>query len=271
MITSPTISKSFNSTFNGCVSMKEFKYNDGLWTKQGNQYPSMFSGCVSLETMPDVFDTTTTAGSNSGMNQMFSGCISLEKAPMMDLSKTQNLASIFSGCTSLKIVPSYTIGVAANNQIASFFSNCSSLVEIPDFVFNQNINNASACFYFCTSLVKAPNWNLSSCANVNQMFNGCSVLASVPEYNLAAVTSATNSLNLFSSCSQLQKGKTIGLKYAVTYLNCKLSASALVDIFNGLGIAAGAQSITITGNWGASLLTPIERAIATGKGWTIVG
>jgi hypothetical protein len=49
-----------------------------------------------------------------------------------------------------------------------------------------------------------------------------------------------------------------------------LSAPELVEIFNNLVTTTG-QTITISGNWGASLLTPAERAIATGKGWTITG
>jgi hypothetical protein len=50
----------------------------------------------------------------------------------------------------------------------------------------------------------------------------------------------------------------------------RLGAVELVEIFNNLATVVG-QTITISGNWGASLLTAPERAIATGKGWVLVG
>ena len=50
-----------------------------------------------------------------------------------------------------------------------------------------------------------------------------------------------------------------------------LGRTELVEIFNNLGTASGAQTIVITNCLGAAALTAPERAIATGKGWTITG
>jgi hypothetical protein len=50
----------------------------------------------------------------------------------------------------------------------------------------------------------------------------------------------------------------------------RLGQAELVEIFNNLATVSG-QTITISGNWGASLLTAGERAIAINKGWTIAG
>lgn len=268
IITSPTLTKNFASIFQGCVSLKTFEYNTDFWTKQSSSYASMFSGCTSLETIPDSIDTSGTI-TVTGNNSMFLSCVSLEKAPMMDLSKSQNIQSIFNGCASLKTVPSYTLGTAAQTGLNSAFTNCFLLTEIGTWTFTQNILNTAGTFQGCASLVKAPDWNLSFATSVATMFSGCTNLASIPEYNLAGVTSVTT--NMFLNCYQLQKGKTTGLRYTITYQNCKLSRTALVDIFNGLGTAVGTQSITITSNYGAASLTAGERAIATGKGWTIVG
>jgi hypothetical protein len=49
-----------------------------------------------------------------------------------------------------------------------------------------------------------------------------------------------------------------------------LGQAALVQVFNDLPSVVG-KTINITSSTGAALLTPAERAIATGKGWTIVG
>jgi hypothetical protein len=48
-----------------------------------------------------------------------------------------------------------------------------------------------------------------------------------------------------------------------------LSQANIVTIFTNLGTAAGAQTITVSSNPGYAGLTAGERAIATGKGWTI--
>jgi len=50
----------------------------------------------------------------------------------------------------------------------------------------------------------------------------------------------------------------------------KLGQAALVQVFNDLPTIT-AKTIDITGCSGASSLTAGERAIATGKGWTITG
>ncbi len=49
-----------------------------------------------------------------------------------------------------------------------------------------------------------------------------------------------------------------------------LGQAALVQVFNDLPTIVS-KTINITDNPGAALLTAPERAIATGKGWTIVG
>jgi hypothetical protein len=74
---------------------------------------------------------------------------------------------------------------------------------------------------------------------------------------------------MFNNCNSLAKAKLIGTKYNISYANCKLSANELVEIFNGLATVVG-QTITISGNWGASLLTQQQKDIAINKGWSII-
>jgi hypothetical protein len=54
----------------------------------------------------------------------------------------------------------------------------------------------------------------------------------------------------------------------ISYTN--LNQAALVQVFNDLPTVT-AKTINITGALGAAALTAPERAIATGKGWTIIG
>jgi hypothetical protein len=48
-----------------------------------------------------------------------------------------------------------------------------------------------------------------------------------------------------------------------------LSRTAILDIFNGLASGVTSKTITVSGNPGFGALSVAERAIATGKGWTI--
>ena len=59
----------------------------------------------------------------------------------------------------------------------------------------------------------------------------------------------------------------------VALQNCQLSKDALVEIFTNLvdRTATTSATIDITGNWGASALTSVDRAIATNKNYVITG
>jgi len=73
---------------------------------------------------------------------------------------------------------------------------------------------------------------------------------------------------MFSSCYSLGAAPIQGTVIDHSFASCKLSRDELVAIFQGLGTVTG-KTITITGNWGIAALSAADRAIATGKGWTI--
>lgn len=263
IITNASLTKVFASMFNGCTSLREFvPFN----TMQASTYASMFLSCSALEILPATIDTSGTV-TNVQFNSMFQNCHSMEKAPMMDLSKGTNCSNLFGSCWSVTEFPSYDFSSATS--LTSAFGTCLSLRELPVMTIGTGITSFNTTFTTCHNLVKAPNWNLQNATDVTNMFNGCTSLVEAPNYNLSAVTNT--SPFMFGGCSNLIKGVTTGMRYSITYNNCKLSRQAIVDIFNGLGTAVGTQTIRIDGNYGASSLTSGERAIATGKGWTIVG
>ena len=101
--------------------------------------------------------------------------------------------------------------------------------------------------------------------NFTSMFQNCSSLQTVPLLNTAA---GTNFGSMFQGCPSLQSVKITGAKYAIDYSNCMLSSAALDNIYTNLGTASGAQTITVTGNWGTAGDDP---SIATAKGWTVAG
>lgn len=263
MITSAVLTKSFQNIFANCGSMLEFvDFN----TQQATSYATMFQNCYSLKTLPGTINLSGTVPIVT--NNMFQNCYSIQQAPNLDLSKSTNVGTMFANCQNMESVPAYTILVATS--MTSMFSSCFSLISVGSFIFGAtNMKGFNSTFSSCASLTETPNWNLSQATDVTNMFNGCVSLRKTQNYNLALVTA--NPTTMYGTCANLIVGATTGLTRTISYIGCKLSRQALIDIFNGLGTAAGAQTITITNNWGAALLTAPERAIATGKGWTIVG
>lgn len=263
IITSTVLTKTFSAMFSGCTSMIEFVNFD---TMQASTYANMFLSCSALVVVPTTIDTSGSI-SNVAFNGMFQNCYNLEMTPMMDLSKGANCSSMFASCWSITEFPAYDF--SSVTSLTSTFSGCTALKRLPVMTIGTSVTSFNSCFSGCTSLEEVPNWNLQNSTDVTNMFNGCSNLRKVTAYNLSTVTIA--SANMFSNNLSLVQSNVTGMRYTHSYVNCKLSRTELVNIFNNLGTAVSAQTITITGNYGASALTALERAIATGKGWTIVG
>jgi len=99
------------------------------------------------------------------------------------------------------------------------------------------------------------------------MFSGCYNLTSVPELITTSVTSLSNFSGMFGSCANLTSIKAKNFNFTFSVASCKLSATALNEIYTNLPTATG-QTITVTGNYGVAT---DDTTIATAKGWTVTG
>jgi hypothetical protein len=194
---------------------------------------------------------------------MFTGCSSLKKIPFFDMSGCTNLSSFCNGCSSLLEVPLYNTALVTD--MSSAFASCGSLTQFPAITTSSCVN-FNSMFLACVRLNSVPMLNTSLATSVTSMFSSCQSLQSIPILDFSLVTTTTN---IFSATAGLSKGRTNGLRFAISYATMCLSTNAIIDIFNGLGIASGAQTIIISSNFGFAGLTPSNLAIATGKGWTI--
>ena len=125
--------------------------------------------------------------------------------------------------------------------------------------------NFGNMFQNCYSLQSVPLFNTANGTNFASMFQFCSSLQSVPLFNTA---NGTNFPAMFQNCYSLQSAALNGTRYSIDYSNAMLSPAELDAIYTALGTAAGAQTITVTGNWGTAGDDP---SIATAKGWTVAG
>ena len=111
----------------------------------------------------------------------------------------------------------------------------------------------------------------SAVTNMSYMFNNCYSLTAIPALDTSAVTNMSNMFRYCYALTSIALDNTVTgwAGCAVSLQDCSLSHAAIVAFFNSLPTITSAKAITLTGNPGLSELTDAEKAIATGKGWTL--
>ena len=96
-----------------------------------NCYFSMFSGCTSLTTAPELPATTL---ADRCYVYMFSGCTSLTAAPVLPATTLADSCYefMFQGCTSLTAAPELPATTLTYNCYYNMFSDCISLTTAPE-------------------------------------------------------------------------------------------------------------------------------------------
>ena len=291
----------FSAMFGFCVSLEEAPFmNTGSATNTSNMFgscyslkvvpnynlasttnvTSMFDSCFSLTTYPAFTMGTST-------NSMFLNCTGLIDAPTLNTPNVLDMTSMYSGCSQLKSIALFNTIKVTN--FTSMFLNCRNLETIP--LFNTVAGtNFTSFLQGCGTITSIPSLNTPAATTMTNMFNGCGALMELPGLSASNVTIVTqmlsNCVNLkqlpafnlpvcttftswISNISTITKSNITGTTRTHSYTGNSLSQTSIVTIFNNLGIASGAQTLVTSGNPGYLSLTPAERTIATGKGWTI--
>jgi surface protein len=244
------------SMFAVCLSLQTVPlFNTSVVTDMS----SMFSSCNALQTVP-LFNTAAV----TNMSNMFNSCSSLQTVPLFNTSAVTNIVAMFSSCNALQTVPLFN--TAAVTSMSGMFQNCFSLKTVP--LFNTSVvTDMSTMFNGCNALQTVPLFNTAAVTNMSNMFNSCNSLAAVPALTTTAVTSSGSFASMFNICNSLARIEAKDFRFTFSVASCKLSATALNEIYTNLPVAVG-QTITVTGNYGAATDDP---TIATLKGWTVTG
>ena len=110
----------------------------GRLTEYGESYQT-------VKEIPFEIDT----GESSNLDSMFRGCSSLTTVPDMDTSQVTNMLSMFDGCSSLTTAP--VMDTSQATDMRSMFRGCSSLTTVPD-MDTRNVTDVSDMFRGCSSL-----------------------------------------------------------------------------------------------------------------------
>jgi hypothetical protein len=126
---------------------------------------------------------------------------------------------------------------------------CENLKSVP-LIDTSSGTNFNYMFYYCSSLTHIPLINISNqTTSLSQFCYYCSNLNSVPLLDFSNLGGYSS---IFDGCYSLSKGALQGTKYSINYASCKLSPTALDEIFSYLASNVTTKSITVTNNWGAA-------------------
>ena len=207
----------YYSMFYGCTSLTTAPELPATTLAECCYY-QMFQGCTSLTTAPELPATTL---ADSCYMFMFSDCTSLTTAPALPAT---TLAigcyySMFSGCTSLASAPALPATTLAGQCYYSMFSGCTSLATAPALPATTLVDYCYQCMFAgCTSLTTAPALPATtltiSCYDM--MFQGCTSLTTAPELPATKLAKSCY-LFMFYGCTSLKISDTQTGEYTIAW------------------------------------------------------
>ena len=192
-----------------------------------NCYDSMFYGCTSLTTAPELPATTLARVCYS---YMFSGCTSLTTAPTLPATTLADncYESMFNGCTSLTAAPELPATTLTPYCYYGMFNVCTSLTTAPSL---PATTLTDYCYYemfmYCNSLKTAPELHATTLKSYcyHAMFKGCTSLTAAPTLPATTLAGGCYS-NMFESCNSLKTAPELpattlyGYCYSYMFYNC---------------------------------------------------
>jgi hypothetical protein len=128
----------------------------------------------------------------------------------------------------------------------------------------STLATVDSLFNECRNLQYCPGITMGTATTANNMFYRCWTMHSIPStLNFTNMVSLTTTF--FENFSLASCGIT-GIGRNVDFTNACMGPTALNAVYTSLQTSP--RTITVTGNWGTASDNP---AIATAKGWTVVG
>ena len=291
------------STFQGCANLTKVSLPPLSGTNITN-LQSLFNGCFNLQ----EHNITTFPPNLTNTSTMFLNTLNISGFTFPNAASINNISSMFPGESGIQSVSLPSSMPLLTNASALFNSNRTiKSVVMPTTTGNittyanfangsqtiQSITLPTTQSTALTSLTAAfqNTYSLTGITNLDKLGDPSTSSTIYIDGNAAFYQAyKLTSIDLYCKFSKFGAYGTSNLRLALTSLRLRnngagqyagtspqidisytsLGQAALVQVFNDLPTIT-AKTINITGSIGAASLTPAERAIATGKGWTIVG
>ena len=131
----------------------------------------------------------------------------------------------------------------------------------------SKVANMGYMFYYCSNLTTIPQLDTSNVTNMGYMLYKCSSLTTIPQLDTSNVTDMGS---MFSNCSSLTAIHMININANLNISSStKFTRESLVEIIGNLKAqTSGSKKLTM-GSTNLAKLTDEDKAVATGKGWTL--
>ena len=154
-------------------------------------------------------------------------------------------------------------------DLSHMFHNCDKIETFP-VIDTSRVTNMSSMFNNCRyNLVTVPEMDTSQVTDMSYMFFDCVYLTGIPEMNVSQVT---NMQNMFWLCSDsiTDLGGFVELKINLDLSPCTaLTHDSLMNVINKAADVTASPATLTLGSDNLAKLSDEEKAIATGKGWTL--
>lgn len=204
-------------------------------------------------------------------SNLFRECNTLQAVMQMELGTATNASYLFSNCYSLQAVAQ--MDTSAIITTSYMFSNCYSLQALPA-LDTRAMRSAGYTFRGCASLKSLSLLNTANAATLASFFSGCSALTECALDISNLGNSPALIAGMLDGCYSLERvsitaNADVTIAGGVNLLNAALSYAAILTLLDGLPTLTTAQTLTLTGNPGASQLTEEDIAAAAQKNWTV--
>lgn len=224
--------------------------------------------------------------------------ITVPKMLVVDITKIENLDSVFYACESLSsITLPDGFGSVASTMNACFsrcrklqtiafpdgcgkkvwtlnycFEYCNSLIEISfPAGFGASVENMYSTFYMCSKIksIVFPDGFGKKLSNIYNGFSNCSALESI-SFPAGFGSMCKTFSGCFAECSSLTTiNGGIEANVSLDLSPCtKLTHDSLMNIINSIQTVTSKQKLTL-GSTNLAKLTEADKQIATDKGWTL--
>ena len=268
LVITPSASGALNNLFSGCKSLTYIDLT--IISSINYTLSSICNGCLSLE---DIIITQTGTGKVTsmgtafaytrikespvidtslctGFSTTFQYCDRLTKLYEYNYSSATTLANMLDGCYSLKSVPNFNI-TASCTSLVSLCNNCWALEKAPTFSNSSGVTSIATMLGNCKSLTNIPSYTFGNVTggNTASFLSGCDSLQIMPSITVGS--SYTANANILSNCFSLKR-MLMPLRFTFSVANAKMSAEALTEMYSILPTVATTQTVTVTGNYGAT-------------------
>ena len=204
-------SSCYRSMFYGCTSLTTAPQLPAT-TLSEDCYQNMFQGCTSLTTAPQLPATTL---ESFCYESMFKDCNSLITAPELLATTLVSYCyqHMFEGCTSLTTAPELPATTLKSGCYSNMFNGCKSLTTAPELLATTLSNHCYYNMFFgCTSLTTPPS-ELPATTLADycyyEMFNGCTSLTTTPPQLPATTLAEKCYYNMFNGCTSLTTAPSV--------------------------------------------------------------